>query len=49
MMNIKEISIHLFLPEMREMMNLEGRWFEDTPEEVLQAHKYYSSKKRRRE
>ena len=33
MVTVKEIDVHFFLPEIREEMDLEVKWFEKTPQE----------------
>jgi len=48
LVSVKEISVHLFLPDYREQLNIERRWFDKIPREVEDAYAFYSSKMKRR-
>lgn len=47
MVVVKEISVFLFLPDVREEMDIESRWFDPIPKEVWDNFHYYNNKKRR--
>lgn len=45
LVSVKEIDVHFFLPEMRDQVNLESRWFEETPQELIKDFHLYRTMK----
>ena len=45
MVNVKEITVHFFLPEVREEIDLEFRYFEQTPQEFYEEYQEIRKKR----
>jgi ribosomal silencing factor RsfS len=45
MVDVKEIAVILFLPELRKEMDIEKTLFEPVPKPIMDSFLYYESKK----